>query len=232
VVLIVMLVLFMATGTAVFAVQSSQYEQRASTSLGESNWARGIAECTAMAGIAYAEDPGSVPPVLGAQWRPAGSLRAEYSRKYGIPEPSPTTATVPAPDPSGSTLLMDAPIAAVPPATSNTPNPNGLAAFLPGERARLSPNYPLFRNHDSQLGPVPGLRFIRAHWLQETLSVRPATVAGVPSAVGNARTRTVVTGFAEVSVWSDSLDSSGVRGLHELDAVSRGYIDTITPSSP
>jgi hypothetical protein len=234
VVLIVMLVLFMATGTAVFAIQSSQYEQRASTSLGESNWARGVAECTAMAGLAHAEDTNALQPSLSAQWRMAGSALAPYSQKYGMPGPSAGLAAPPAsPDLAGSVLLMDAPVAATPPPTTNT-LVNGLAAFLPSnDRSRDSPTYPLFRNHDSQLLSRPGLRFLRAHWLQERLNPALATTAGgVPSTVSSARTRTVITAFAEVNVWGDSMDSGGARGLHELDAVARGYIDTITPSTP
>jgi hypothetical protein len=105
-----------------------------------------------------------------------------------------------------------------------------LAAFLPGERRTNSLTYPLLRNHDSQL-PDPGLRFLRAHWLQETLSTTPATAtSAVQSSTSNPRTRVVVTAFAEINVWGDVPDSSGVRGLHELDAVARGYIDTFTQS--
>jgi hypothetical protein len=239
VVLIVMLVLFMATGTAVFAVQSSQYEQRASTSLGESNWARGIAECTAMAGLAYAEETAAAPSTgpdpnaLSVQWKAAGSGRAEYSQKYAIPEPISgsvgAASSTSAFDNSSSTLLMDAPIAATPPVTNNAPG--GLAAFLPAERRTNSVTYPLLRNRDSQLLAERGLRFLRAHWLQETLSTATATAtSAVQNTTSNPRTRVVVTAFAEINVWGDVPDSSGVRGLHELDAVARGYIDTFTQS--
>jgi hypothetical protein len=59
--------------------------------------------------------------------------------------------------------------------------------------------------------------------LQETLRIDPSDT----TRPGRTRTRTVVTGFAEVHVWGDPLDSSGVREIHELDAISRGYIDKI-----
>ena len=116
IVLLLMLVLMMASGTAVFTLQSTQYEQRSSTALGEANWARGLAECTAMAGIAYAEDPlsgGAMSPGLGAQWQTNGATPAWYTQKYAIPEPSaaPTAAPPPgtvAPNVSGTVLLVEA----------------------------------------------------------------------------------------------------------------------------
>ncbi len=230
VVLLLMLVLMMASGTAVFTLQSTQYEQRASSAVGEANWARGLAECTAMAGIAYAENPlagGSNPPDLGAQWRPAGSTPAEYTRKYAIPEPATASAPgAPAPNISGSMQLLDS-TGVTAPASSNTPT-GSLAAFLPpNDRNRASPSYPLFADYDSQFVNVPGLRFYRAHWLQEKLNVKPSGTAGPSGKMGVERTRWVVTGFAEINVWDDRTDASNVRGLHELDAISRGYIDTI-----
>lgn len=232
VVLIVMLVLFMASGTAVFAIQSTQYEQRSSTAVGEANWARGLAECTTMAGIAFAEDPvtgGTVLPSLGAQWRPAGA-QAVFGQKYGIPEPAVANATAINPDPAGSVSLVEAPNAlnAVAPFANNAQVAGGLGSFLPTERGVASVNYPLNQNHDSQFVPVNGLHYFNAHWLQETLTVTPSNVAGIVT--GNTRVRTVITGFAEVRVWGDPRDSSTVRDLHELDAVSRGYIDRIIPS--
>jgi hypothetical protein len=233
VVLIVMLVLFMATGTAVFALQSAQYEQRSSASLGEANWARGIAECTTMAGIAFAEDPvtgGTVLPTLGAQWISGGG-QSQFSQKYGIPTPAAANPAATMADPAGSVALVQAPQAlnAIVPITANTPaGGNGLADFLPSERRTDSLLYPLNQNRDSQFRVDPGLHYYDAHWLQETLTVRPSNVAGVLT--GNTRIRTVVTGFADVRVWGDPRDSGGVRETHELDAISRGYIDRIIPS--
>jgi len=233
VMLLVMMMLLMATGTAMFAIQATQYEQRASTSLGEANWARGAAECTTMAALAYVEDTignSGAPPSLGTFWQDTGVL-SNGSRKYAIPTPvNPATASAATQngDMSASMSLEVAPFA------SNAPR--GLAAFLPGQRTTVVPpapelGYPVAQRIDIPDGAPPagtgGLRQLRSHWLQETFRLNPITSTnGVRQPT---RTRTVVTGFAEIHVVGDSLDSSGVRELHELDAVSRGYIDRIDP---
>lgn len=229
IVLLLMLVLVMASSTAIFTVQSTQYEQRSASAVGEANWARGLAECAAMAGIAYAEDPlaSKNPPTLGAQWVAAGSTPALYTRKYAIPEPLLATPPgTPAPNRSGSQPLLDE-TGITAPAASNVPT-GSLAVFLPpNDRSTASPTYPLFANYDSQFVPAPGLRFYRAHWLQEVLTLETSGQKGNSGTVGLPRTRTVVTGFAEINVWNDPTDASNVRGLHELDTISRGYIDII-----
>jgi len=216
VVLIVMMMLIMATGTAVFAIQSTQYEQRSASAIAEANWARGLAECTTMAGIALAEDRSAAPPStpLGAQWLPNGTARPVFSDKYGIPAPNaadPTTI-------SRALVNGAQPFADVSPYANNTPG-GLLAGFLPTQRGPGSLQYPLYQNRDSQFAVSPGLHYFQAHWLQEAIRV--------PLRGNMWRTRTVVTGFAEVRVWGDPLDSSNVRELHELDTISRGYIDTI-----
>jgi hypothetical protein len=228
--LIVMLMLTMATGTALFTIQSTQYEQRASTAVLEANWARGIAECTTMAALAYAEDraPGAAAPGPGAlslssEWKANGSALAKYSQKYGFPEPS---NPVDVPGRSGdetSSNVLDV----FPPFAANAQVAGGLQGFLPGERRSDSLNYPMFSDQDDQLGTrgIAGLHYYSAHWLQEKLPVGAgANVVGGQTFTRH--TRTVITGFAEMRVRNDQSDSSGVREIHELDAISRGYIDS------
>jgi hypothetical protein len=231
VILIVMLMLMMATGTAMFTIQSTQYEQRASTSVGEASWARGISECTTMAALAYAEDTagnGGTPPTLGAQWLPDGTLPAKHARKYGFPQPinpNPGAASTDG-DRSGS-MAVDISLS---PFASNATAPGGLAAFLPGERRRTAtvglPVYPSLQDRDDQGATTQGLRFYRTHWLQETFRINPSTVEAGKKG-GTVRYHTIITGFAESRVVNDRDDSSGVRDIHEIDAISRGYIDRI-----
>jgi hypothetical protein len=217
VMLIVMLMLLMATGTAMFTIQSTQYEQRASTAVGEANWARGVAECTAMAGLTYAENlqgnPTQNPLPLGAQWQPSGSQRALYGRKYSLPDPiNPSATNNVAGDPVTSVSLTSAPF------VNNAPL--GLGGFLPPARGPATA-LPMFQLRDDPTGATPGLRFIQSHWLQETLQPNPTTVT-TPQ---QNRVRTVITGFAEIHVGGDSTSPGDVREIHELDAISRGYID-------
>jgi hypothetical protein len=220
VIMIVMLMIVMATGTAMFAIQSTQYEQRAATAIGEANWARSISECTAMAALAFVEDSksGGGPPNLELGWKPEGSNRAKFSRKFAFPEPlkqNPGQAG----DEARSQSLEVAPYA------SNAPLGLGIGGFLPTERKRTSALFPLFNDRDDQTAATAGLRYIRAHWLQESFPIFPeGYVSGGKS---TQRTRTVVTGFGEIHVVEDPLDSDGIRELHELDAISRGYIDKV-----
>lgn len=229
VILVVMLMIMMATGTAMFAIQATQYEQRAATSVAEANWARGVAECATMAGLAYVEDyktkqASGISSSLDFRWVSQGGAQAQHSVKYGLPAPI-------AVDDPGAGATPDIPYSAslnLPPVIESAPGAQGrpgLQGFLPGPRRRNSAFYPLFADHDDDTNTTAGLRSTNGHWLQEELPGIPLTVE--KGKTQTTRTRTVVTGFAEITVIQDGLDSTNIRGLHELDAITRGYVDKI-----
>jgi hypothetical protein len=76
VMLIVMILILVATSTGVWALQSTVFEQKASTSLLESNLTRTQAECSAMAGIALEENMMAASSTLDPAW--TGPLLAKY----------------------------------------------------------------------------------------------------------------------------------------------------------
>jgi hypothetical protein len=219
VIMIVMLMIVMATGSAMFAIQSTQYEQRAAAAIGEANWARSVSECTTMAALAYVEDPqsGGEPKDLSVEWKPGSTSRAKFSIKYAFPPP--LRQNVGDSGDIARSASFDTELSVGSAAGGK------LAVFLPDQRRRDS-TLPSFSDRDDQTGATPGLRLVRAHWLQERLSPTSGTSTnGTRSSTG--RTRTVVTGFGEVHVANDPFDSDNVRELHELDAISRGYIDKV-----
>jgi hypothetical protein len=218
VMLIVMLMLLMATASAMFAIQSTHYEQRASSSLGEANWARGVAESATRGALAYVENvklPNTTDKLLGTLWIDGASkdgvTLSQGARKFAFPTPNSSL------DRSQS-VTYD-----IPPFVQNLPA--GLRGFLPGDRCPLPCTYPMRARRDQQ-GADPtyetmpadsaGLTYMRPHWLTEKVTVPRA---------GQTRVHNIVTGFGEVHVWGDPLDSSRVREAHEIDAIARGTID-------
>lgn len=99
--LIVLFILMMATGTAVFALQSSQFEQRAAGSLHQATRAKYVAEAATVGVLALCLEGGEhgCMDVDGATTNLSGPLR----ERYGLPDWG-LTEKVWSPDPSRFTV--------------------------------------------------------------------------------------------------------------------------------
>jgi Tfp pilus assembly protein PilX len=84
VLLVVLVLILMATSTAVWALQSTLSEQRASTSVLEMSLSRAHSECAAMGGIAL-EELNNAGATLGAEWQAGASQATSYPNKYKWP---------------------------------------------------------------------------------------------------------------------------------------------------
>lgn len=244
VMLVVMLMLMMATGTALFTMQATQYEQRSSGAVGEANWVRGVAESVLMGALAFVEatsitTSGQVPVMttLGAQWRAgsAGAAGAVYQAKYDFPVPSAGAALPPlGADVSASTSLEM-------PFTAGASTPLGVDGFMPGAPITVPLLQPTARIASGYFGRCPrpcpyplsaardgggqGNSYWAGHWLQEMFSTGAGTPPGALGSGPTPRIRTVITAFAEEYIVGDQPDENGQREIHELDALARGYFD-------
>jgi hypothetical protein len=182
VILIVMVLILVATSTGVWALQSTVFEQKASTALLESSLSRIQAECSTMAGIALEENMGAATAQLFPQWQ--GPLLT----KYFLPAP---TANMVSPD-----------------------FPDGNGGFSCGQ--------------DVQMRPAPwSLTSRRLHeripYATQGASVGPSSGQGP---VTRPAALVVITGYGELSLGAtDTLDTNGERGIHEVISVSRAYFD-------
>jgi len=96
VILIVMVLILVATSTGVWALQSTVFEQKASTALLESSLSRVEAQCSTMAGIALEENMIAASAQLFPQWQ------NELLKKYFLPMPTATMVSPDFPNPNAS----------------------------------------------------------------------------------------------------------------------------------
>lgn len=177
VMLVVLMLILVATSTGVWAMQSTVFEQKASTSFLESSLTRTGAECSAMAGIVLAEFPGLSTPLTPAQLT-----------KYYLPTPVGTT-----------------PVNTVDFTTPNT-------AFNCGADVAMRP----------QPWQARGLRIHEEIPYPDELS---AVTKNTGMQGGRPNALVVISGYGELAVGDDPLDSNGIRGVHEVISVSRAYFD-------
>jgi hypothetical protein len=225
VLLIVLLMLMMATGTALYAMQATFYEQGASTSFSEASWTRSLAEGAAMASLIVVEEGGiargSLGQNLSQQWQDLGGVRSDFSLKYGTPTPLEGIPGAPAnPDSARSINLQFDDLS-----FANTPL--GLSAFCAPVK-NTPPNGPPPAPYDGLARA--NLRGVTCHAIYETWgglgSGSSSSSAGVGTPV-RPRTRSVITGFGETAIPTDPRDLDGLRGLHETLGMSRGYFDRV-----
>ena len=178
VMLVVLMLILVATSTGVWAMQSTVYEQKASTSFLEASLTRTGAECSAMAGIALEEVTGQT-----------AELSAAQLTKYYLPAVAGTS-------------------------------PVYTTAFA-------TPNSGFNCGADVSMRPLPWQpRDFRVHeritYLDDFSSVNKnsGTQGGQQNAL------VVISGYGELAVGNDQLDSNGIRGVHEAISISRAYFDT------
>ena len=94
--LIVMVLILVATSTGVWALQSTVFEQKASTALLESSLSRTEAECSTMAGIVLEENMAAAGAQLFSQWQDT------LLRKYFLPTPTANVVSPDFPNPAAS----------------------------------------------------------------------------------------------------------------------------------
>lgn len=175
--LVVLMMLLMATGTAVYAMQATVAEQKASGSILEASISRAASECVTMAGISM-EDQSAVPTGLDAAWTAGAGSAMSYPTKFSLPVPTnPTAASPGLPFADAATF------------------PLGAAGFICPTTTRQ----------------------VRGHLLHESLFY---TGTG-----GVQRRRVVITGFGELFVDNDPVDSANFRGIHEVVSLTRAYFD-------
>jgi hypothetical protein len=96
VMLIVMVLILVATSTGVWALQSTVFEQKASTALLESSLSRIEAECSTMAGVALEENMVAAGATLFPQWQNT------LLTKYFLPMPTANMVSPDFPNPAAS----------------------------------------------------------------------------------------------------------------------------------
>lgn len=176
--LVVLMLILVATSTGVWAMQSTVYEQKASTAFLESHLSRTGAECSAMAGIALEETSGQI-----------GSLTDDQRTKYYLPA-----------------IPNAAPVYTLDFATPNSGYNCGADVAM-----RAAPWQARgFRLHERIPYTDPG----------------GATGKGSGPTGGAMPALVVISGYGELAVASDPLDSNNIRGVHEVISISRAYFDT------
>jgi hypothetical protein len=210
--------LMMATGTALYGMQATIYEQHASTSYAEASWTRTLAEGAAMATLAVVEE-GGIPRTaltqnLDVRWQAGGNPRARFSIEYGLPTPLEGMAAPTANPDSARSIELEADNLAF--ATV----PEGLTGYCQTIHDGQAP-YGAFR---------PNIRTGVCRAIYETWgglgTGTTTTSAGVTTPV-RPRTRSVITGIGQTIVPGDRFDSGGERGLHETVGLARGYFDRL-----
>jgi hypothetical protein len=231
VLLIVLLMVMMATGTALYAMQATFYEQGASTSYADAAWTRSLAEGAAVGTFAVVEEDGirrgSLTENLDQRWRDMAGVRSVFSTKYGTPTPLEGTAAPLANPDSARSIDLIADNAAF------LSTPQGLTGFCMPVKwvGDLAPGAP------PGIAPVPydGLpltsrRQSRCLAIYETWgglgTGSSSTSAGVTTPP-RPRTRSVITGIGETWTTADPPDPDGIRGLHETVGMARGYFDRL-----
>jgi hypothetical protein len=212
VLLIVLLVITMATGTAVYTLSSTTSEQRLAGQISEGAWTVCVAEGAAMSGVADWETKGEQSAVSGIDQRWLGTTPL-FTTRYGVSGPIlPAVATA---NPPVRTFDSSADAARF----SAVRFPAGTAGFAPPLRSALTPY--------EAPGASPRLTDFR--------SITTSWTA--PMVGGQSRSRAEVTGFGETRLASDLSDllplpgtgaaTEAQRGLHTTVAMVRAYVDTV-----
>lgn len=226
--LIVLLMLLVATGSALYAMQATFYEQGASTSYADAAWTRSLAEGAAMSGLAVVEENGipraSLTENLDLRWRDQGNPRSDFSIKYGMPTPLQGTTGAPA-DPDAARSFENR----VDTNAFMVTMPQGLLGFCDPPRDGQVPYGAPFAARHYRTG---NCRVIYETW-GGLGSGSSSTAVGVGTLV-RPRTRSVITGIGETAPPGDvgSLTNpadvvGGQRGLHETVGMSRAYFDRL-----
>ena len=229
VLLIVLLMVMMATGTALYAMQATFYEQGASTSYAEAAWTRSLAEGATIGAFSVVEEGGiqrgALSENLDLRWREIAGVRSQFSTKYDTPTPL-EGLSVPTTNPDSARSIDHT---ADDRAFVNTPQ--GLTGFcMPvkyaGDLAPGAPPAIVQAPYDGL--PLGSRRQTSCRAIYETwggLGTGTSTTAAGMTTPPRPRTRSVITGFGETFITADPRDRE--RGRHETVGMSRGYFDRL-----